>query len=216
VTFSGAAVLNCPLTLDHGAVRMFIDAADIRYDLVPGTALADALTAARNGFSREHRGDRGSSIVLISDGEDHEQGLEDFIAAAKNQDVVVHAIGVGSLKGAPIPVKGEGGGISGFKTDREDRVVTTRLQEDLLEDLARRTGGIYRRSTAAGGEIDDLVEQLRGQGGGELGTVLRIRYEERYQIPLFLAFLALLGEMLIPDAAAGRRSRRTGESEIRA
>lgn len=213
VTFSGAGVLNCPLTLDHGAVRMFIDTADIRYDLVPGTALADALTAAQRGFSDKVGGDRGKSIVLITDGEDHEAGLDDFIAAAVKQNLVVHAVGVGSPKGAPIPVKGEEGGISGFKTDRDGRVVTTRLDEDLLEDLSRRTGGIYRRSTAAGGEIEDLVEHLRGEGGGELGTVLRIRYEERFQIPLLLALLALLTEMLIPDGAARSGRGKAGKQE---
>jgi Ca-activated chloride channel family protein len=208
VTFSGAGMLNCPLTLDHGAVKMFMDAVDIRSDSVPGTALSDALTVALNGFSSQHGDGRGKSIVLFTDGEDHEAGLDDFFAAAGKQNLVLHAVGVGSLKGAPIPVSGEDGGISGFKTDREDRVVTTRLNENLLEDLARRTGGIYRRSTAGGGEIQDLVDQLRGEDGGELGTVLRIRYEERFQYPLFLAFLALLTEFLLPDDAGGRRKKR--------
>ncbi len=210
VTFSGAAVLNCPLTLDHGAVNMFMDAVDIRSDLVPGTALADALTVALQGFSRQDTAGRGKSIVLFTDGEDHEAGLDDFIADAGKRNLAVHAIGVGSLKGAPIPVTGEGGGISGFKTDRDDRVVTTRLDEKLLEDLARRTGGVYRRSTAGGEEIEDLADRIRGEEGGELGTVLRIRYEERFQLPLVLAFLALLIEILIPDNAAGRR-RKTGK-----
>ena len=207
VTFSGAGVLNCPLTLDHGAVKMFLDATDIRYDLVPGTALADALAAAQRGLSGQDTAQRRKSIVLFTDGEDHEAGLDRFIASAGKQNLVVHAVGVGSIKGAPIPVTGEGGGISGFKTDRNDRVVTTRLNETLLEDLARRTGGIYRRSTASGGEIEDLVEQVRGEDGGELGTVLRIRYEERFQIPLFLGFLALLLETVLPDHAVRRGAK---------
>ena len=213
VTFSGQAVLNCPLTLDHGAVIMFMDAVDIRSDLVPGTALADALTVAVQAFARQDGDGRGKSIVLFTDGEDHEAGLDARIAAAREQGIAVHAVGVGTRKGGPIPVSGESGGISGFKTDRENRIVTTRMDEKLLEDLTRRAGGIYRRSTAGGGEIEDVIDHLPAEGGGELGTVLRIRYEERYQIPLFLAFLALLAEFLLPDDSGRRRRNRTGKTE---
>ncbi len=213
VTFSGRAVLNCPLTLDHGAVIMFMDAVDIRSDLVPGTALADALTVAVQAFVRQDEGGRGKAIVLFTDGEDHEAGLDDPLSAAREHGIAVHAVGVGTLKGAPIPVSGESGGISGFKTDGEGRVVTTRLDERLLEDLTRRGDGIYRRGTASGGEIQDLIDHLRGEDGGELGTVLRIRYEERYQIPLFLAFLALLAEFLLPDDSGPRRRTRREKAE---
>lgn len=199
VTFSGVGLLNCPLTLDHGALKMFMDAVDIRSDLVPGTALADALEVALQSLSREQGTGRGRSIVLVSDGEDHESGLDAVLESVGRDHVVIHAIGVGTKKGAPIPVAGEGGGISGYKTDGDDRVVTTRLNEELMADLARSTGGIYRRATAGGGEIDDLAERLRGEGSGELGTVLRIRYEDRFQVPLLVAFVALLVALILPD-----------------
>ncbi len=205
VTFAGTGVLNCPMTLDHGAIGMFMDAVGPQESLVSGTALADALGTARTallgGRKPEPDGgaERGKAVVLFSDGEDHEAGLEPELAALKAHGIRLYSIGVGTGKGGPIPVHGEEGGISGYKKDRLDRIVTTRLNETLLREAAENTGGAYWKATGSENEIDRLVEELSGLAGGELGTVLRTRYEERFQIPLLLAFLALFGEMMIPD-----------------
>jgi Ca-activated chloride channel family protein len=118
------------------------------------------------------------------------------------------AIGVGTTRGGPIPIEGAEAGISGYKKDGQNRIVTTRLDEIVLARIAGQAGGQYWRATGAEAEIDRIVEELSGLQGGELGTVMRVRYEERFQIPLFLAVLALLTEMLIPD----RRKSRSANS----
>jgi Ca-activated chloride channel family protein len=213
VTFAGVGILNCPLTLDHGAVGLFMDATDPHTTLVPGTALADALQVAVQALTAksqdqdEQVSDRGKVIVLFTDGEDHEEGMDEVLGRMDDLGIRLYAIGVGTTKGGPIPVEGADGGISGYKKDGQGRIVTTRLDEAVLAQLAGRAGGQYWRATGAESEIDRIVEELSGLEGGELGTVMRVRYEERFQVPLLLAVLALLAEMLIPD----RRKTRNGE-----
>ncbi len=214
VTFAGVGVLNCPLTLDHGAVGMFMDATDPRSTLVPGTALADALQVAVEALTGKSRqqdeefSSRGKVIVLFTDGEDHEEGLDTILNQMKENGIRLYAIGVGTTKGGPIPMEGAEAGISGYKKDGRNRIVTTRLDETVLANIVGRAGGQYWRATGAEGEIDRIVEELSAVDGSELGTVMRVRYEERFQIPLFLAVLALLAEMLIPDKRKARNGDR--------
>jgi Ca-activated chloride channel family protein len=102
---------------------------------------------------------------------------------------------------------------TGYKKDGEGRVVTTRLDEGILELLALDSGGRYYRATASEAELEEIARGLMGMDTQELGAVLRARYEERFQIPLILAVLALLAETLIGDATR-RRTPATG-SEVK-
>lgn len=211
ITFAGRPTMSTPLTLDHGAVRLFLDALRPETVQVPGTALAEALTLAADALARTATdAARGGAVVLFSDGEDHEGELDGAIELLRERGVAVFALGTGTARGAPIPVDDA----SGYKRDRDGRVVTTRLDEDLLERLALETGGRYYRATAAEVEIVLVADALAGLDASEFGAVLRARYEERFQVPLAIALLALLVETLLgdrrraPGAAAGGSGRR--------
>jgi Ca-activated chloride channel family protein len=213
VVFAGRATLLCPLTLDHGAARLFLDAVEIDSAPVPGTALADALRVAARAFGQSGGSSpRSRAIVVFTDGEDHEGGMDEALAALREAGVTVHAVGTGSGQGGPIPMRDERGGVAGYKKDRQGRVVTSRLDEALLERIALETGGRYHRATAAEGEIDEIASALAGMDARELGTVLRMRYEERYQIPLGLALVAWLAEAGVGDR---RRRRAAGSAKPR-
>jgi Ca-activated chloride channel family protein len=142
--------------------------------------------------------------VLFSDGEDHEGGLEQVSRELEKQGVALYAVGVGTTRGAPIPLRDRGGVLTGYKKDHEERVVTTRLDESIMELLALDTGGRYYRATATEVEIDEIAKSLTAMDAHEFGAVLRTRYEDRFQAPLLLALLALAAEALLGDRRGPR------------
>jgi len=211
VTFAGQATLNCPLTLDHAAVRLFLDAVEAETMQVPGTALAEALTLARRTFGEIAPGDdeRTRAVVVFTDGEDHEGGLDEVIPDLEGAGIGVYGVGCGTSRGAPIPVRDAD--TVGYKKDREGKVVTTRLDETVLQALGLQTGGGYWRATADEQEVGEILRALTELESREYGAVLRARYEERYQIPLAVALVALIAETLVGD----RRRIRSATGEVR-
>ncbi len=203
VVFAGQAAILCPRTLDLGAARLFLDSVDIQAVPAPGTAVAEALRMAVRslGEERERAGGREAAIVLFSDGEDHAGGLEGAISELRRLGVRVFAVGCGTPEGGPIP---EGTGT--YHKDREGRVVTTRLVEAPLQELAEATEGRYYRAGPAAREVEAIAEAIGALEGGELGTMMRVHYEERFQIPLAIGVAALAAASLLGDR---RRERRT-------
>jgi Ca-activated chloride channel family protein len=207
VTFAGEPTLLCPLTLDHAAVRLFLDTVEAESVQVPGTAMAEAIRTGMAAYGDDDpaAGPRTRALVLFSDGEDHEGELDSLPRELKQAGVELYAVGCGSTRGAPIPLRDEAGASTGYKKDREGKVVTTRLEEGVLETLALDSGGRYYRSTSGAQEVEDIAQAISALGSREFGSVLRARYEDRFQIPLALALLALVAESLIGDRR--RRSR---------
>ncbi len=198
VTFAGKPSITCPLTLDHGAVRLFLDAVDVEDVSVPGTALAAAIQEGIRALgppTAEGTEAKGRALLVISDGEDHEGGIEAALSAAKRAGVVVYGVGCGTDQGAPIP-EGESGA---YKKDKQGKLVTTRLDERALRSLAVDTGGKYYRATAAEGEVEEIAKALAAMDASGSGTVLKTRWVERFQIPLAIALAALLLEAVISD-----------------
>ena len=197
VTFAGRATVSCPLTLDHGAVKLFLSAVDIEAGPVAGTSLADALSVALGAFGDEtgETAGRSRGILIFTDGEDHEGGLDEVRQQLEQSGVAVYAVGLGSNRGAPIP-NGDGS----YKKDNDGKVVTTRLDETMLQQLALDTAGQYHRATIGQTEMQEIAASLSGLDTREFGAVLRARYEDRYQYPLALALLALLVETLLGDS----------------
>jgi Ca-activated chloride channel homolog len=196
VAFAGSSFLECPLTTDYAAFAMMLE--DMRPGSIPrgGTAIAQALETALEGF--EGGGEADRVIVLITDGEDHEGGIDRAIAALTRKQVRVFAIGVGSVEGDFVPAAaGEAGP---FLRDRSGGAVRTALREETLEKIAVATGGTYVSSAADGFGWDRVfdrgISSLR-RGGSEARLVKA--YEERF--PWFLggAVLMLSLEALIAD-----------------
>jgi Ca-activated chloride channel family protein len=201
VTFAGRAHLTCPLTVDHGAIRLFLDAVDTDAVPIPGTALSEALRTGLKALriDRQEADDRGRAIVLFTDGEDHVGEIEPLIELLASHRVSVYIIGCGTTRGAPIPLRDAAGMLTGYKKDRRGQVVTTRLSESLLEQIALETGGRYYRATTNEIEVEEIGHSLTALSQGELGSELRTRYEERFQIPLSLGWIALVVETVIGD-----------------
>lgn len=194
VAFSGRAVIECPLTLDYGAAEIFLDVLDPNLVSLPGTSLAEAVRTSLKAFQGESQA--GKAILLITDGEDHQEKVMEAIGEAKEKGVVIHAVGIGSPQGVPIPLGDLGGE---FKKDDQGNVVVTRLNEGLLQQMAAETGGIYQRCSSSQDELDAVVGAIAGLQKGELGSREFTQYEHRYQPFLILALLALVLEHLLSD-----------------
>ncbi len=203
VVFAGDAYVQCPLTLDYSAAKMFL--ADIDYGSVPrpGTALGEAIRRAVAAFVQKER--KHKVLIAITDGEDTQES--DPLAAveeARKAGIVIYTIGVGTPSGEPIPVRNAAGQIVGYKKDDAGQVVMSRLDEAGLQDIALKTGGKYYRATAGELELDKIFDDISKMERKELTGQFMARWEERFRWFLAAAFALLGVEFLLNE----RRKRR--------
>ncbi len=203
VAFAGSSFLECPLTSDYAAFLMMMD--DAYVGIIPrgGTAIAQSLRTAIDGF--EKSGEADPAIVLITDGEDHEGDPLRLIDELKKKNIRVYAVGVGSLDGELIPFS-EADNRQGFVKDGSGNVVKTALREDVLGKLAVATGGTYVRSAPG----DFGLERVYDQGIAQLkrdeqDSRMTKAYEDRFAWLLAGAFLLLGLEAVMSDR--GRKQR---------
>lgn len=186
--FAGNSGMLCPLTLDRGALELYLATLDPGLMEAQGTDLGAAIDTAREMLIR-HSG-TSRAVVILSDGEDHEGEARAALDRAREAGIVIFAVGVGTGNGAPVPDRDDAGKVTGYRTGRDGRVVTTRLREESLIELTRATSGTYARLTRMGQPLPEVLESLKQLRRGELGQKLLPRQHERYRWPLAAAFLA--------------------------
>ena len=202
VAFAGEAFLQCPLTLDYAAARMFLRSMEPDLVPVPGTALADAVDRSLDAFEAgetQHR-----VLILITDGEDHEGQPVEAAQRAAEKGVRIFTVGIGSPQGVPIPVLDANGRQRGFKRDDQGQVVTTKLDEATLQEIARIGTGAYFRATPGADELGELAGEITGMEKKELTAREFTQFDEQYQGFLALALALLLAEFLIPERKSAR------------
>ncbi len=186
IAFAGTAFVQCPLTLDYSAARIFLNSLDV--DLIPvqGTNLGEAIRLSLKSFSSTEKKSR--ALILITDGEDQEGMAETAAKEALEAGVKIFAIGVGAEEGAPIPFPG------GFKKDEAGEVVLTRLDEDALKSIAEITGGGYVRSVSGDMDLENIYfEQLQKKvDSRQLNTQREKKWQERFQWAAILSLIFLL------------------------
>lgn len=200
VIFGGSAFLQLPLTADPAAFRRFLEAATTDDLANPGTDLSRALSAAATTF--EHEGERGfQTVLLVSDGESVEGDVGPPLKRLRDAGVPVFAIGVGTLRGAPIPAD-TSAAPEKWHRDHIGRVVQSRLEEGDLRRSARETNGLYVRWTAGAGV--DLTGSLARLEKRSMSSRTSFERADRFQLPLGLAILMLAME---PVLGVKRRRR---------
>ncbi len=197
IIFSGDSFVLCPLTLDTGACELLIDCIQAGNMPRPGTSLSGAIQQAVKSF--EAGENEYKAVVLISDGEDLEGEIDGAVSEAKENGLRVFTLGVGTTEGAPIPIRGEDGSLKGYKKDRTEETVITRLNEALMKDIADDTGGEYYRLGNGGTRTDDLVESIVKMDEKVLAEEEVQSYKERFQYPLLLAFLFFVAEAFLGE-----------------
>ena len=197
VAFAGEAFLECPLTLDYGAAKMFLDILDPDVIPIPGTAIGKAIRVALRGFNQKER--KYKVMVLLTDGEDLMSDPIKVAKVAAQEGVRIYTVGIGSPQGAPIPLRDDKGRLLEYKKDRKNQTVMSKLDELTLEKIALLTDGKYYRSTIRGMELDRIYEDISKLEKKELKSRQYSQYEDRYQYFLLVAILALMAEGLLSD-----------------
>lgn len=197
VAFSGAAAVQCPLTLDRSAVELFLDSAATGMIPQPGTSLGAAIESATTAFVSQET--KYKVLVLFTDGEDLAGQVDDAIAKAKEAGVIIYTVGIGTPQGMPVPIRDKEGAVVEYRKDPEGKVVISSLDERSLAEIASRTAGRYFRATASEGEIDRLYDDISRLEKKALESQLFHNYEDRFQYPLALAVVFLIAASWIGE-----------------
>ncbi|MCM1449818.1 MAG: VWA domain-containing protein, partial [Clostridiales bacterium] len=197
IVFAGESYTQLPITTDFVSAKMYIN--DINTDMVStqGTAIGNAIGKAMNSFSPDE--DINRAIVLITDGENHEGDAIDMATQAHKAGIQVDVIGVGSVKGAPIPVNAARGEY--FK-DYNGQPVTTALNEEMAREIAQAGGGIYIAGSSSNA-VSELTDQLDNLQKSELKNVKYKSSAEQFPLFVFFALLLIIADVFIFDRKIG-------------
>ncbi len=199
VLFAGRAYLQVPLTVDYSSMRLMLQ--NVRPDLVPtqGTVIGDAIELAMKSFSQKER--KYKSLIVISDGEDHDEKAASKAAEAAETGVTIYTVGVGSPQGAPIYDEDT----KEQKLDESGQPVITRLNEEELQSLARRGSGSYTLLRNADDAAANIATAIDDSEGRSMGAVDYTDYVSYFQWFLLPALLLLIAVWAIPGAKPFRK-----------
>lgn len=185
VAFAGESFIQCPLTGDYAAAKMFLRAIDPNTMPQGGSDIGGALRTARQVLDNADRGTKDKVVVLISDGEDLGGDVSDGVDGLKEIGARVLAVGIGSEQGEPIPIVNQNGETVGYRKDDSGNTVLTRLDKAGLARIAADTGGelFYQPQAVAMNEVVQVIDKLQKS---ELESRLTVRYAEGFQ-PFVLA-----------------------------
>lgn len=205
VVFAGEAYTQLPITCDYVSAKMFLNT--ITPALIPtqGTAIGAALETSIRSFGSQES-DAGRAIILITDGENHE---DDAIAAAKHArelGIQVFVVGIGKPEGSPIPIAGT----NNYIKDRSGQVVVSRLNEDMCQQIAQAGNGIYVRCDNTNTAMRALQQELDQIATAELETKVYADYNEQYQSFVLIALLLLVIDFFILE----RKNHRLAKMDI--
>ncbi|MCK5127468.1 MAG: VWA domain-containing protein [candidate division Zixibacteria bacterium] len=208
VVFSGSAIIQCPLTLDYRAARLFLDYIDTDMIDVKGTAIGSAINTAIKAFDQQER--KHKILLLLTDGEDQDTKPIQAADAAREQGIKIYTIGIGNPDGEPIPIFNRNGERVGFKKDMEGKVIITKMDESTLQKIALNTGGKYYRASPSDMELDRIYSEIQGMEKKELEGKLLLQYDDRFQWPLAFALIFIIWEVFVPE----RIRRKSKESVV--
>lgn len=208
VIFAGDAFVQCPLTTDYSAVRLFLDVANPDLLPTPGTNFEAALDMALQAFQApddnpDPDAERSRALLIVSDGENHEANVEEVLVRARSEGVAVYTAGVGEITGGPIPLY-VNGQPSGYKRDLAGEIVQTRLEEEALKQLA--SDGAYFQIARTSSSLLQLIPALDRLDKTTFASEEFEDYDLKYQWPLAAAILLLWGEQFLPVRRKRRRN----------
>ncbi len=197
IVFAGSAYVQLPVTTDYEAAKLFLSGIDTDLMSIQGTAIGSAIELAVESFDPES--DASKSIIVITDGENHEDNAIEEARLATGMGISVHAIGMGSVQGAPIPIYNRSGRNIGFKEDKNGGTVITALNENMLRDIVSAGNGVFTRASSNHVGLKELINDLDSMEETEMGTFAFSEYEHRFQGFLGFGLFLLLLEFLLAE-----------------
>ena len=191
IVFAGNSFVQLPITTDYVSAKMFLNSISTESVPVQGTAIGDAINTAMRSFSAQS--EKSRAIIVITDGENHE---DDPVAAARQaaeMGVRVFAIGVGSPEGKPIPMDGE------LLEDKEGNIVVTRLDEGVLQEVADAGNGVYVRAGNSEFGLNPVIEEIRRMEDEKYSSIVFEEYDEQFMYFLAIALFFFVIEILVGD-----------------
>jgi Ca-activated chloride channel family protein len=196
IVFAGQAYVQLPITTDYSAAKLFLST--INTNMVPtqGTAIGAAIDLGMQSF--DFKNGTGKAMVIITDGENHEDNAVEAAKNARAKDVAVSVVGVGSANGAPIPIVTDGRQ-TGFHTDSTGQQVISKLSEDMCKDISSAGGGVYVRANNSNSGLDIVMDQIGKMQRKMYDSKTYKDFEDRFQFFLAIAFALLLIEFFISN-----------------
>ncbi len=195
IVFAGNAYVQLPITTDYSAAKMFLSTVDT--DLIPtqGTEIGRAIELAIKSFGEN---EHNKAIVIISDGEDHENGdaVKAAQEAAKN-GIKIYTIGMGLDEGAPIPLYNKYGKRTGYKKDKDDNIIITKLDDNILRQIAEIGDGLYVRASNSNVGLDKIYEDINKTEKSEIESSVFTDYDDQFQWFVGAAILLLILEIML-------------------
>ena len=197
IVFAGTSFVQLPITTDYVSAKMFLNSIDTQSVPIQGTAIGDAILTAAKGFSAQS--EKSRAIIVITDGENHEDDPVDAARQAAELGCKVYTIGVGSAQGQPIPVEGE------LLKDRDGNIVVTRLDEKTLREVASAGGGAYVHAGNEEFGLNPIIDDIRRMEAEKFNSVVFEEYDEQYMYFFAAALLLFVLEALIGERRPKRR-----------
>jgi Ca-activated chloride channel family protein len=199
VVFAGKSFVQLPITSDYAAAKMFVNYVNPKLMNEQGTDIAAAIDLAavsmlpetKNGNTDLNKISQLNSkvILVVSDGEDHFPEAVEVAAQVRKLGITIHTIGIGDVRGVPIPDRK---GSNSFKKDLEGNTVITRLNEEVLKEIAATGGGVYVHASNANMGFDAILEKISNMNKQDLKEVTFSRYDSKFQYPLAFGLILLI------------------------
>jgi Ca-activated chloride channel family protein len=195
IVFAGDAYTQIPITTDYVSAKMFLNA--INPDMVPkqGTAIGSAIELGMKSFSPGEG--KSKAMIIITDGENHEDDPVSAAREAAKSGIVIHTIGIGSAEGVPIPVTVNGK--RDFLKDRDGNTVITKLDEEILKQIAVTTGGNYVRASNTNIGLDQIFAEIKKMKKQDLESKMYTEYNDQFQIFAVIALFLLVMDFIIME-----------------
>ncbi|MDY3783981.1 MAG: VWA domain-containing protein [Candidatus Cryptobacteroides sp.] len=197
ILFAGSSFVQLPITTDYVSAKMFLNSISTQSVPVQGTAIGDAVLTAAKSFSIQS--EKSRAIIVITDGENHEDDPVDAARQAAEMGIKVYTIGVGSLQGQPIPMDGE------LLRDNDGNIVVTRLDEVTLRKMASEGNGAYIHAGNEEFGLNPIIDDIRRMEEEKFKSVVFEEYDEQYMYFFALALALFILEMLIGERRHKKR-----------
>ena len=197
IVFAGSSFVQLPITTDYVSAKMFLGSIDTGSVPIQGTAIGDAILTAAKSFSAQS--EKSRAIIVITDGENHEDDAVDAARQAASLGIKIYTIGVGSTQGQPVPVGGE------LLKDSEGNIVVSRLDEGTLRKIAAEGNGAYVHAGNEEFGLNPIIDDIRKMEAERYSSIVFEDFDELYMYFLGAALALLVLEMLIGERRIKRR-----------